>query len=272
MTELADRIGLVRLAGLASVLAATLLIGLKVWAWFATDSIALLSSLADSILDLCASLITLIAVKFALEPADKEHRFGHGKLEALAGLAQALIIFGSAIYVGVEAAIRMLTPAPVTEPAIGVAVMGASLVITAALVLLQRYVVRRTGSIAIRADSIHYQADFMTNIAVIAAIGLSAGLGWHAADPLLGIAVVIFILISIRQIVQQSMDVLLDRELPTETRERILEPRAMRRSATYTTCAPGPQVLLTLFNFTWNSTQRSHYKRRIRSVLRSNWL
>jgi ferrous-iron efflux pump FieF len=228
--------------------------------------------LADSILDLCASLITLIAVKFALEPADKEHRFGHGKLEALAGLAQALIIFGSAIYVGVEAAIRMLTPAPVTEPAIGVAVMGASLVITAALVLLQRYVVRRTGSIAIRADSIHYQADFMTNIAVIAAIGLSAGLGWHAADPLLGIAVVIFILISIRQIVQQSMDVLLDRELPTETRERILEPRAMRRSATYTTCAPGPQVLLTLFNFTWNSTQRSHYKRRIRSVLRSNWL
>ena len=225
-----ERGRLVRLAGRASVLAAATLVALKVWAWLATDSIAMLSSLADSVLDLCASLITLTAVRYALEPADREHRFGHGKLEAVAGLAQAVIISGSAIYVAVRAIDRLLNPVTITEPGVGVGVMLGSVVITIGLVTLQRHVVRRTASIAIRADSLHYQADVLTNLAVLTAIGLNALLGWRAADPLLGLAVVAVILASVKQIVGQSMDVLLDRELPSAMR-RVITDIAQRHDA-----------------------------------------
>lgn len=214
---------LVRIAGAASVAAAALLIGLKLWAWLATGSIALLGSLADSLLDLFASLITLTAVRFAMEPPDREHRFGHGKLEAVAGLGQAFIIAGSAAYVAVRAVQRLIAPAEITEVGVGTAVMTASIVITISLVALQRYVVRHTESLAIRADSMHYQADVLANLAVLAAIGLNAWLGWYMADPLLGLLVVALILNSVRQILTQSMDVLLDRELPRETRMRILD-------------------------------------------------
>lgn len=223
MTSKGEHGRLVRMAGRASVLAAALLIALKVWAWFATGSISLLSSLADSLLDLCASTITLIAVRFALEPPDHEHRFGHGKLEAVAGLAQAAIISASAIYVAYRAVDRLLNPATITEPGVGVGVMLASLLITIGLVTLQRRVVRKTGSIAIRADNLHYQSDVLTNLAVLVAIALNVMLGWRAADPLLGLAVVALILLSVKQIVRQAMDVLLDKELPAATRQDILD-------------------------------------------------
>ncbi len=200
-----------------------LLIALKLWAWLATDSIALLSSLADSLLDALASLLTLAAVRFAMEPADREHRFGHGKLEAVAGLVQGMIITGSAAYVAFRAFERLVVPEPIESPAIGLAVMLTSLVVTGSLVAFQRYVVRRTQSLAIRADSVHYAADILTNLAVLIAIVLTVQFGWHIADPLLGLVVVVLILNSVRQIVAQSLDVLLDRELPTETRLRVLE-------------------------------------------------
>ena len=138
----ARQIQLMRLASYASVAMALTLISLKVWAWNATDSIALLSSLADSLLDLVASVITLFAVKVAVEPADREHRFGHGKSEGIAGLAQALIISGSAVYVGVEATMRLLAPSPVLQPQLGLGVMFVSFLLTLSLVLFQGFVVR----------------------------------------------------------------------------------------------------------------------------------
>jgi ferrous-iron efflux pump FieF len=213
---------LIRSAGIASVSVALALVALKTWAWLTTGSIAMLGSLADSILDLLASMMILVAVRFALEPADREHRFGHGKLEAIAGLVQSFVIVGSAGYVGFEAVRRLLAPEPIGAPLAGVLVTLVSLALTILLVFYQRFVVRQTGSIAISADSLHYKADVLTNVAVLAAIGSSTWLGWYRADPILGLIVVGIILASVRAIVLQSLDVLLDRELPSEERQEIL--------------------------------------------------
>jgi ferrous-iron efflux pump FieF len=166
--------------------------------------------------------MTLFAVRFALEPPDREHRFGHGKLEAVAGLAQALIILGSAGFVAFQAVARLLAPVAVTEPAVGTLVMLVSLAMTIGLVVFQTFVVRKTGSIAIGADELHYRVDVLTNIAVLIAIGASSGLGWHRADPILGLFVVIAILGGVRAIVMRSLDILMDRELPAESRSEII--------------------------------------------------
>ncbi len=219
----ARQIRLMRLASYASVVMALTLISLKIWAWHATDSVALLSSLVDSILDLVASVITLFAVKVAVSPADREHRFGHGKSEGVAGLAQALIITGSAGYVGVEAATRVLAPSPVMQPGLGLGVMFVSLVLTLGLVVFQGFVVRQTGSLAISADAVHYKADLLTNVAVLIAIFASVRWQLHILDPLLGLAVVVLILLTVRVIATNAIDVLLDRELPEDDRQRIEE-------------------------------------------------
>jgi ferrous-iron efflux pump FieF len=214
---------LIRMAGAASVSVALVLVGLKAWAVIATGSVALLGSLADSILDLVASTMTLLAVRFALEPADREHRFGHGKLEAIAGLLQSVVILASAAYVGFKAVTRLVAPEPITEPLAGFGVMIVSLAFTVSLVLFQRHVVRQTGSIAISADALHYKADVLTNLAVLIAIACSTWLGWHRADPILGLVVVAVILSSVRAIVGQAFDILLDRELPADRRAEILQ-------------------------------------------------
>lgn len=218
-----EQIRLIRTAGVASVGVALVLVLFKVWAWFATGSIAMLGSLADSVLDLFASTMTLVAVRFALEPPDREHRFGHGKLEAIAGLVQSIIILASAAYVGFEAVQRLLQPAAILEPGVGSIVMAVSLVLTISLVIFQRAVVRQTASIAVGADAMHYKADVLTNVAVLAAIAASSLLEWHRADPVLGFVVVAVILSSVRAIVLQSFDVLLDRELPSASRKEIIE-------------------------------------------------
>jgi ferrous-iron efflux pump FieF len=210
-------------AGYASVGVALTLIALKIWAWLATDSVAMLSSLADSLLDLLASVITLFAVKVAISPADREHRFGHGKSEGIAGLVQAVIITGSAGYVCLQAIERLLAPSSVESPTVGVGVMLVSLLLTVSLVAFQRFVVQRTGSLAIAADAVHYRSDILTNIAVLVAILLSSNWGLDIFDPLLGLVVVALILWSVAKIVRGALDVLLDRELPDEDRLRIEE-------------------------------------------------
>jgi len=217
-----EQVWLIRSAGLASVGVALALVTIKVFAWLATGSVAMLSSLADSGLDLLASTMTFIAVRFAFEPADREHRFGHGKLEAIAGLVQACVILGSAGYVGAQTMARLLAPVPISAPAVGTGVSVVSLLLTIVLVLYQRSVARRTGSIAIGADQLHYVGDVLTNITVLIAIALSGWFGWHWADPLLGLVVVVVILASVRAIVLRAFDVLLDRELPASRRDEIL--------------------------------------------------
>ena len=157
---------LMRLATYASVSVASVLIVAKVIAWVMTDSMSLLSTLVDSFLDVLASLVNLYAVKHALEPADAEHRFGHGKAEPLAGLAQAAFIGGSSVFLLLQATERMINPRPIANLETGIGVMGFAIVLTLALVIFQRYVVKKTGSVAISADSLHYQSDLLVNVGV----------------------------------------------------------------------------------------------------------
>lgn len=212
---------LVVAAGAASVAVAVSLTLVKLWAWRVTESVALLSSMADSLLDFMASLITFFAVRVAITPPDREHRFGHGKSEAVAALVQSMIITASAVFVAMQAVARLLEPHEISQPAVGFVVTALSLVLTIALVTFQKFVIRRTRSVAVGADSAHYQADVLTNVAVLAAIFLSSRFGWYSADPLLALVVVVVILWSVRAIVLQALDILLDRELPTELRRAI---------------------------------------------------
>ncbi len=215
------QIRLMQAAGAASVGVALILSALKLWAWRRTGSVALLGSLADSFLDLMASLITLFAVRVAVTPADQEHRFGHGKSEGIASLLQASVITVSALSVAVRAVQRLIDPQPVAAVGVGVVVMAASIALTIGLVAFQRHVVARTGSLAIVADSMHYRADVLTNAAVLLALYLSTAFQWYIADPLLGLLVVAVILASVGAIAKEAVDVLLDRELPSRSRKKI---------------------------------------------------
>lgn len=213
--------GLMRNATYASITVAFTLVGIKFIAYLLTDSVALLSSLVDSALDSLASVINFIAIRHALEPADKEHRFGHGKAEPLAGLGQAAFIMGSAIFLIIEGINRLLTPHEVQQTTIGILVMLVSLGITLALVCYQKYVIRQTGSVAIKADSLHYFSDIAVNIGVIAALLLSTYFGWLLADPVFALLISVYIIHSAWQIVKQSLDQLMDRELSDDDRRKI---------------------------------------------------
>ncbi len=210
-----------RLASYASLTVALTLVAVKIFAWVATDSVALLSSLVDSFLDVMASAITVIAVRLALRPADAEHRFGHGKAEGLAALAQGLIISGSAVYVFYEAVNRLLEPQSVRAPELGMSVMGLSILFTLALVSFQRYVIRQTSSMAISADAAHYRTDLIINAGVAVAIPVSAWTGLVIVDPAVGIIIALYILWTTYGIASEALGVLLDRELPAEQREKI---------------------------------------------------
>jgi ferrous-iron efflux pump FieF len=212
---------LMRRATYASVTVAGSLILAKLFALAITDSVAMLSSLVDSLLDALASIINLVAVRHALQPADREHRFGHGKAESLAGLGQAAFIAGSAALLFIEAAQRLARPTAVENGEIGIAVSVYGIVVTIALVAYQAHVLRRTRSVAIAADSLHYRSDLLLNGSVILALVLSGTFGFHYADPLFAIAIAGFVLYSAFKIFRRSYDELMDREFPEDMRQRI---------------------------------------------------
>lgn len=212
---------LMRAATYASVSVASVLILAKTGAWLFTESVSLLSSLVDSLLDAGASIVSLLAVRHALQPADREHRFGHGKAEPLAGLAQSAFIAGSGIFLLLESADRLINPMPVENGAVGIAVMILAMVLTLGLVLFQRYVVKKTNSVAIAADSLHYRVDILVNAAVIVSLLLSSYQGWLLADPLFAIAIVAYMGWGSLSIARESVNSLMDRELPDEDRIRI---------------------------------------------------
>lgn len=212
---------LMRVASYASVAVATVLIVTKSGAYAVTESVSLLSSLVDSLLDAGASLVNLLAIRHALQPADREHRFGHGKAESLAGLAQAAFIAGSGIFLLLEAGNRLINPKTVSNGEIGIAVMVLSLSLTLGLVAFQAYVVRKTNSLAISADSLHYRVDILVNVAVIVGIYLASFGGLQIVDPVLAVAIVIYMAWGSFKIARRSMDELMDREFPDEDRIKI---------------------------------------------------
>src|SRR6516165_531609 len=217
----ADRLR--RLATYTSVTVAAVLIAVKFAAWLETGSVALLSSLVDSLLDAVAALVNLIAVRHAMSPADREHRFGHGKAEPLAVLGQSAFISGSAMLLFAEAIRRLIWPVPVENPPAGIVVMIFSIVMTIGLVSYQRYVVRHTGSIAISADELHYRSDVVLNLGVIAALVLSSALDFPILDPLFGAAIGAWIVYSAVRLARLSLFQLMDHELPDDEREKIRE-------------------------------------------------
>ena len=212
-----------RLVSLAAWMAtglATLLLIVKVGVWWITGSVSLLASLIDSMLDIAASLVNLIVVRYALQPADKEHTFGHGKAESLAALAQTMFISGSACFLILNGVERFFRPHTLTSPEYGVYVSMFAFVVTFALVLFQRYVVRKTGSQAIAADSLHYQTDLYMNVAIMVALGLTT-FGVAQADAVFAVGIGLFILYNAFQMVREALQSLLDRQLPEEELEQI---------------------------------------------------
>jgi len=211
---------LLRLATAWSVATAGVLIVVKLVVWLTTGSVALLASLLDSLMDAAASVVNLLAVRYSLQPADEEHRFGHGKAESLAGLAQSAFIAGTAVLLLFEAVDRLLHPQPVQGIAQGIGVMIFATVATLVLIAIQRHVIRRTGSLAIRADSFHYAMDLFTNMAVILALGLAAwGVSW--ADPVFGLGLGVVILAGAYGIGREAVDHLMDRELGEDAQQEI---------------------------------------------------
>ena len=213
-------------AAIASVSTALFLLGLKAFAAYHTGSVAMLGSLADTALDLIASLVTLYGVRLAALPADPEHRFGHGKAEALVALFQVGIISFSAFGIGYRAIDRMIEGQTTADAEYGIAVSIVAIVVTLALLFYQRSIIRRTGSVAIEADHVHYQSDVLLNLSVIAALVLDQYLGLTGADPLFGIVIALWLLRGAWKASSRAIDQLMDREWPEEKRSRFIEVAA----------------------------------------------
>ena len=216
-----ERARLLRLATRASVAVALILIVLKATVWISTGSVSLLAGLIDSLMDAAASIINLFAVGYALKPADKEHRFGHGKAEALAGLAQSAFITGSAVLVLLQGVNRLLNPEPLDTAWAGVAVMVFSIAATLGLLAIQKHVIARTNSTAVGADSLHYRSDLLLNLSIIVAL-LLAHFGIQQADALFGLGIALFIGYGAVRIGLDAIQILMDHELPDEVRAEAL--------------------------------------------------
>jgi ferrous-iron efflux pump FieF len=217
-----ERSSLTTRAALASIAMAVILIGLKIWAALQTSSTAMLGSLADSSLDLVASLVVLAAVRIAAQPADHDHRFGHGKAEALASLVQVILITLSALFIGFRAVQRLLAGARTEQAELGIGVSVVAMALTLALIAYQRHVVRRTGSLAIGTDRIHYASDLLLNGSVIVALVLDQYVGLTGADAVFGLLIALWLAFGAWRASTTAIDQLMDREWPEEDRQLFL--------------------------------------------------
>nr|WP_276591837.1 cation diffusion facilitator family transporter [Sphingomicrobium nitratireducens] len=211
-----------RRAALASISVALFLVGLKVWASWSTDSVAMLGSLADTALDLLASLVTFFGVRIAATPADEEHRFGHGKAEALAALFQVVLISFSALGIAWRAFGRFGANEPTHDLELGVGVSIVAIAVTFGLLAYQRFVIARTNSVAIQTDHVHYQSDLLLNLSVIVALVIDQLFGIHWIDPVFGFAIAIWLFLGAWRGATHAIDQLMDREWDDEKRDRFL--------------------------------------------------
>ncbi|MGF6458847.1 cation diffusion facilitator family transporter [Pseudomonas frederiksbergensis] len=222
MTTPTEHARLLRLATRASVAVACILIVAKAIAWWLSGSVSMLAGLTDSALDGVSSLLNLLAVHYALRPADDDHRYGHGKAESLAGMAQALFIGGSAVLIALQAIERLKHPEPIGAAWLSIGVIVFSLALTVALLMLQHRVIKATGSNVVSADSLHYRSDLLLNGSILVALVL-AGFGWHQVDPWFGLGIAAYILWSAIHIARESFAVLMDEELPPGVSQHMLE-------------------------------------------------
>ncbi len=222
----AQHASLNRSAAFASIAMALFLGALKAWAVWRTGSTAMLGSLADTALDFIASVVTLAGVWIAAHPADEQHRFGHGKAEALAAMVQVILIVLSGTAIAFRAVPRLVEGGRTEAAEQGIAVSIAAILATFVLLAWQRHVIRKTGSLAIRTDNLHYASDLYLNLAVIAALVLDQHLGFAQADPLFGLAIAGWLLWNAWRASREAVDNLMDREWPEEKRLRFIEHAA----------------------------------------------
>ena len=202
---------LVRFSSLFTMAIVSIMIAAKAWAWLASGSAAMLGALTDSLLDISASMMSFLVLSYALRPADNEHRFGHGKAEALAGLGQAAFISGSACFLAFHGIERLINPVPLAQSILGVWVSAFAIVCTLLVVAVQQYVVKHTESISVKADSLHYKGDLLLNAAVLVGIYL-ASIGYLFADSIFAIGVAIYLLFNCWEIAKESANHLMDKE------------------------------------------------------------
>ena len=214
-------VSLRRLASAIALAAAVVLIVAKFWGWVATDSVALLTSAADAVVDALAATATFFGVRFAQHPADSEHRFGHGKGEALAAFTQAILLASTAAVLAAQSFWRLIYPQQVTAITLGIWIAVIGLVASSFLAAMQTWVVRRTGSTAIAADRAHYLMDAVVNGAVLIALALTSVTGWKRADPMFALLIAGCMIAGARRVAETASRQLLDHELPHEQRERI---------------------------------------------------
>ncbi|TCL02218.1 cation diffusion facilitator family transporter [Sodalis ligni] len=212
---------LTRLASLISLSVALMLVGIKIWAWLLTGSISMLTSAADGLVDVMASIVTLAGVYYAQRPADKGHRYGHGKAEAVAAFVQALLLAGAGLVLGIESVGRLIHPQPLSQQGLGIWVIVGSTFCAGVLVTMQTFVVKRTGSTAIAADRAHYVTDIAVNIAVLAALVLDGLFGWARSDAAGAFGISCYMLWNARGMVLSALIQLLDQELDVKDRRRI---------------------------------------------------
>lgn len=210
----------VNLAATMATVIATILVIIKSYAWFITDASAMLATATDSLLDLFAAIMNVIIIRFALKPADDKHKFGHGKAESLAGLVQSAFVLGSAVLLIANGVERTISPIEIHRSGFGMAVAAFTIFMTLALVIFQQWVVKKTGSVAITADALHYRSDLLLNLGVFIALFLSQG-GWLRADGVFTILVGLYLFFSAIQIVWLSVQHLMDHELPKEEVEKV---------------------------------------------------
>lgn len=212
---------LLKRATSASVAVAISLIALKTWGYVESGSVAIFGTLLDSVMDSLSSIIIFAAVRFSLVPADEDHRFGHGKAEAIAGLLQAFVITGTSIFLLYEVFDKTVNPSKVEAPELGIGIIIASILLTLMLVAYQKYVKQKTGSVAIEADAMHYSGDLLLNLGVIAALILGSMFDVTYADPFFGGIAALYLLYSAYQVFLSSTDVLMDKEMDDEDRKKI---------------------------------------------------
>lgn len=212
---------LVRLTALLAICVAVIMVAMKGFAWFVTGSVALLGAFLDAIMDLSLSVMNFFVIRHAQTPADREHRFGHGKAEALAALAQASFLSLLAAYLIYESALALSDPEPIDESLVGIGIILVSIVLTLGLVFVQKRVAKATQSVAIAADFAHYEADLYMNLAIIVTLVLSGQFGLPHIDPLLGLVVAGLMANSARQVFISAGNQLMDRELDETQRAEI---------------------------------------------------
>ncbi len=214
---------LLKRATTASVSVAILLIAIKTWGYVESGSVAIFGTLLDSVMDSLSSIIIFAAVRFPMVPADEDHRFGHGKAEAIARLIQAFVIGATSLLLIYEVVDKIVTPQSIVKPELGIGVIIASIALTISLVMYQQYVKRQTGSVAIEADAMHYAGDILLNLGVVVALVLGGTFNMVYADPFFGAVAAAYLLYSAYQVFVASTDVLMDKEMSDEDRAKIAE-------------------------------------------------